>query len=735
MTTHKSSSRGIDTMVRTLYKIVCFMSILLITIPITMAIEVVSEREVNWTHAKDVSEQSIAWVEYSNQTLKWGDKIEIKDWVLGNFTIELTDLMKDGTGSKIIGALITVTGENKKSQVVIGSDESQIVTFDPPFNNEIKITASLGEGRTWSKEVLEPKATIRVHLRDKPDINISYNFYTENPENNPDLNVTDNIKSNKLIYIQVSLNNKGNATLKNVLLDVNLKDFKFSQEQYIKNGDMKSKNIGNSSVYNLNDLKGNNITILNISVITPITPVNKSFFIPMILTGSDDKNVIYTFRVRQELIIKPFIEIDKQVGQYINYSGTDVLYVDEKFLMNINIKNHADQNVSINLIDFVPDSFEYQTNDIKRLNWNVTIPARSSHTITYSIKPTRYKETVLIPKATASFDFNGKKYNVESNDLGVKVKGSDVLLKKESRIDQISNGIVNATIRITAKNQGDQRVSLKINDSLPENASLINGTLSKDSFFIEKNEVFIYYYEISVPEEDTIFLPSATGYILDFRTYIGKDSRNKEDYWRRIESNLAIIDTRPPAPITPENTSQDIDNITLPTPEKEESKTKLGIIKNFIREFIKFILGEKSPQETVQKISLPEVKISVKRIEETHSSFTYGVGWESMSNASGGTWKKSGTSGSQVSVSFIGTGVALIYAASPEGGIANIELDGKDYPDIDMYSQVAESGLNRTIVKGLENTQHSLTIKVSSTRNPSSSNSVVVVDAVVVTQP
>lgn len=734
MTTRKSSFRGIDNMVRILYKIVCIMIILLITIPISMAVEVVSEREVNWTYAKDFNEQSIAWVEYSIETLKWGDKMKINDWALGNFTIELTDIMKDAAGSKLIGALMTVTREDKKSHVVISSDESQIVTFDPPFNNEMKISASLGGGRIWSREVFEPNVSVQVFLRGKPDINIYYNIYTENPEINPDLNVTDNIQSNKLFYIQVSLNNKGKATLKNVLLDINLTDFKFPQEQDVRRQGMNFKIAGNSIVYNLNDIKVNDTTILNLSVIAPTTPVNKIFSLPIILTGSDEKNVIYTYRTKQQLIIKPFIEISKNVGSYINYSGTDVLYVGEKFSTNINIKNHANQNVTINLIDFVPETFEYQTNDNKSLNWNVTIQARASHTITYSIKPVRYKETVTIPKATASFEFNGTKYTVESNDLVVKVKGSDVLLTKETRIDQQSNGIINLTIRIKAQNLGDQRVSLKINDSLPDNASLINGTLSKDSFYLEKNELFIYFYEISVPEEDRIFLPSATGYILDFRTYLEKDSRNK-DYWRKIESNLPIIDTRPPAPITPENTSQDQNNITLPTQEKEESKTKLGIIRNFIREFIKFILGEKRAEETVQPTSLPEAESSIKRIEETHSSFTYSLGWESQSNASGGTWKISETVGSRVAVSFTGTGVALLYSASPEGGIANIDLDGKGYPDIDMYSPVPESGINRTIASGLENTRHILTITVSSNKNPSSSNSMVVVDAVEITQP
>jgi len=85
--------------------------------------------------------------------------------------------------------------------------------------------------------------------------------------------------------------------------------------------------------------------------------------------------------------------------------------------------------------------------------------------------------------------------------------------------------------------------------------------------------------------------------------------------------------------------------------------------------------------------------------------------------------------GSRLIVSFTGTGIGLAYASNPEGGIAGIELDGKTYENIDMYSHVPES-INRTIAQGLENTLHTLTVTVSSTRNPASSDSMVIVDAI-----
>lgn len=740
MIMHKSSFQESDIMTKEFYKIIFIMSILLITLPLSRAEETVSQGMTDWTHAERIDEQSITWIGYNNYTMNWGDRISITDWALGNFTIELTDLMKDATGNKIIGALLTVTDGNKKSQVALGNGESQIVPFAAPFDDEMKISANINGERTWSKEFLQANVSVQVFLRNKPDINLSSNIYTENPESNGDANTTDNINSNQLFYTFISIHNNGNATLKEVKLEVNLTNFTVPQEQLIvqKQG-MSFKYTGNSMIYDLNDLKVNDVLNPILEVVPPKTLVNTTFYIPMMLTGKDDKNVAYTFRSGVQFIVKPFIEITKQVGPYVNYSGTDVLYVGESFFVSLDIRNHGNQNVTINLTDSVPDSFEYQTKENKSLDWFITIPAGSSRTITYSIKPIRYKETVIIPKATGVFEFGGKEYRMDSNDIEVMIKGADVFLTKDVKIDKLSDGIINASIMITARNLGDQRVALIINDTLPDNSNLINGTISMDNIFLNKGELYSYGYEISVPLRERIILPPAKGYFSDLRTYLEKDSGKKEDFLQVIGSNQPIIEIRPPAPVTtPENISKNKENITIPNPAKEEViNTKLGIIKNVIREFIKFIMGEKKAPETVQQVSLPEAKNSIKRIEETHSSFTYSVGWESQSNvnASGGTWRVSRTAGSRVAVSFAGTGVGLFYASNPEGGIANIDIDGKGYPDIDMYSPIPGSVINKTIASGLKNSRHTLTITVSSTRNQSSSNSMVVVDAVEIAQP
>lgn len=130
-----------------------------------------------------------------------------------------------------------------------------------------------------------------------------------------------------------------------------------------------------------------------------------------------------------------------------------------------------------------------------------------------------------------------------------------------------------------------------------------------------------------------------------------------------------------------------------------------------------------------------EVQPVINQIEESHSSFTWTPGWESLkdANASGGTLKVSGIPDSKVSVSFIGTGIILHYATGQQGGMATIELDGKTYTYIDMYSPIEQNRATKTIASGLENTWHTITVAVSGNKNPASSNYYVVVDAVGIT--
>lgn len=125
-------------------------------------------------------------------------------------------------------------------------------------------------------------------------------------------------------------------------------------------------------------------------------------------------------------------------------------------------------------------------------------------------------------------------------------------------------------------------------------------------------------------------------------------------------------------------------------------------------------------------------------IEETEPSFVWSGEWKSEQNpgASGGSWKVTTympSSKNLVNITFSGTGIKLKSLTCDNCGIAKINIDGKSYPDIDMYSSGQPQFLLKDISTNLTNSEHILTISVSNEKNPASTGNNILVDAIEVT--
>jgi len=118
-------------------------------------------------------------------------------------------------------------------------------------------------------------------------------------------------------------------------------------------------------------------------------------------------------------------------------------------------------------------------------------------------------------------------------------------------------------------------------------------------------------------------------------------------------------------------------------------------------------------------------------VEETSPSVTFSGLWNDNAGSpnSGGSAKLSMDPGARATFVFTGTQVSWIGLKDPWSGIANIYLDGNLVATVDAYSNSSPYRSQVYTAGGLTNTEHTLTIEATGTRNSVSGGSWIWVDA------
>jgi len=120
------------------------------------------------------------------------------------------------------------------------------------------------------------------------------------------------------------------------------------------------------------------------------------------------------------------------------------------------------------------------------------------------------------------------------------------------------------------------------------------------------------------------------------------------------------------------------------------------------------------------------------RFEDTDPSISFTAGWtrDTTSRAwSGGSAMLSNTAGARATFTFSGTSAYWIGFRGPQAGIARVYVDDVVASDIDAYSSFEQVQATLFQATGLAAGTHTLTIEVTGSKNPASTNAFVVVDA------
>jgi hypothetical protein len=99
--------------------------------------------------------------------------------------------------------------------------------------------------------------------------------------------------------------------------------------------------------------------------------------------------------------------------------------------------------------------------------------------------------------------------------------------------------------------------------------------------------------------------------------------------------------------------------------------------------------------------------------------------------ASGGTYEVSATKNATATFGFSGTSVTWVTRKAADQGIASVTVDGVSKGSIDLYASTTEAQVHQTF-SGLSSTAHKIVIKVTGTKNVSSTGLTVAIDAFIV---
>jgi hypothetical protein len=117
-------------------------------------------------------------------------------------------------------------------------------------------------------------------------------------------------------------------------------------------------------------------------------------------------------------------------------------------------------------------------------------------------------------------------------------------------------------------------------------------------------------------------------------------------------------------------------------------------------------------------------------VQEKNAAVTYAGTWKrvTLSGASGGYVKRSLTTGSVATYNFSGKEIAFVSTLGPARGIAQVRVDGTLVATVDLYAPTLQAA--RVVwVGSVTPGSHTLQIRVTGTRNPSSTSNRIDIDS------
>ncbi len=363
--------------------------------------------------------------------------------------------------------------------------------IDKDYEVKVELTNILpGNAKGWVLEYYDPWAAVSLSLRGKPKLDVTVT--TDKTAYTSD--------ADAIITATAVVTNNGDAVAKNV--DVNL-----------NTGDLTLRGGSDKQFHhNYLELKKGESQSFTVILLVPRVNVDKTYSLEADAKGYDVKEIEYSGSGSGSITISPKgilprISISKAVAKRI--------YLKDPLIVRITVGNGGDFDAfDLNISDIMNENFILESNST--LHWEVPVLKQGQDWSTsYSMKSLEANiNGFTIPPVSAQFTVNNNQYTVSSDSSDVIVNGPEIILNKT--VDkQIINKSDEINVTVSIKNSGDIGTRILARDYLPESASLVNGTTSLDSVFLEVNSQRLFNYTIKLDSVGEIELPSAVANFTD----------------------------------------------------------------------------------------------------------------------------------------------------------------------------------------------------------------------------
>ena len=403
-----------------------------------------------------LAEDDVVWDDKVTFTFSWSSN----RFPVGEYVISLTDFNGEGlVGFSILKDDVIV------DQVILSKGS----TWN--YNDEVKLQAVDVTNKNifpsfgfWPSN---PKAEVEM-WRGEPTLKdealLSLGIGTKSP-----------YELDSDIIVNITLENDGDFTARDVKFDIDIDDLTPKNDDY------------KLSYSYLGGIEGDAKKYEEIKLRFPTYPKKSSYPFTVNASWSDSTGTVHTVQRTATIRIKTPIQIRKNI--------VDEIGIGKNVYVSVRVSNVQSRKVHVVLNDTIPNNFKLVEGN-ENISWEFDLPAGEYRVFEYTLLP-EIPGKLKMPAASAKWKLWGEYVTTTSNTPNIDVHGPYIYVTKTL------NSKTDTTLNVQKKDLIDVNVIMENIGDLPVNVKIID-SLPKSAILIEDEEV-LTHNEIVQPGETTQF--------------------------------------------------------------------------------------------------------------------------------------------------------------------------------------------------------------------------------------